>query len=366
MIANHDLLVAPQTPDFLIDPDSPSSVQKMKQMLLARALWEEVDDCYHEIGKKKGQSKEAYVASLTKDEYETFVDRAQIRVVTTASKVRALSGRVSMSSAYDVLRKNTYRTIGEKYENFRDFLKAKLDEDDPQSSSTYEATFLLELIQSFESMGKGGIADKIFANKFVYGKLVTQIPEIRKKQNALVYAQKAFADLVGEIEDKQKTLRKEKSDARVRGEPEKVLKGYDDEIAVLEAKKAEESRKFSDVGKGLQADLTATAFAAVQLAGSNVPRAEVAQLLPAAAKVQLQKMGLKPEEVSSDYREEKPEQAKPKAYTVHLPRTVLFVFETNTRQSALVSKLLGEMFDLHLGELEEAIELLSKHRKKGA
>ena len=353
-----DLLIEPQLPEYLIDPDDRASLAKMREALMARAQWEEIKDA----AKRHKLPMDRFIETLSPDEIKLFGEHAYIRALVTISKIRGLTGRVEMSVAYGILKKNIHRTIGE-YESVQAFLEDKLDPDDPQGSSTYEAKFLLELIQSLESMGKAGFADKIFSNKFVYGKLVSQIPALHRKQRALAAAQNMFKDLEKELEGKQNKVRKERSDARMRGEP---LKPYDEELKKLEQKKAKAGEDQKPITQRLQADLRATTAAAIELAGSDIPRADVVEKLPLVAEVYLRKEGFKPEEVSPDYRKNgsRPD-PKAKALSIHLNGETIFVLKANARQSALVTKFLSEMFDVSLGELDEGIALLSKHKKQG-
>lgn len=356
------LLEEPQLPEYLIDPNKPSSLEKMREELMARAQWEEIRD----LAKAKRIPMDQFVGSLTRDELKTFEERAYIRALVTTSHIRGLTGRVQMSVAYKILKKNIHRTHGE-FESFEEFLEAKLDPDDPFNTSNYEVKFLLELIQSFESKGKHGFADRLFANRGGYGRMVTAIPTLRRKQTALIVAQNAFTDTEKHISGKQSELRKERSNAQSRGEPERVLKQYDIQLKQLEKEKVTAAEEHKPIANRLQADLTATTAAAVELAGSAIQRAEIPAMLPKVAEVYLRKEGYNPEEVSPDYGNgHHAPQPKAKALSIHLNDKTIFVLEANARQSTLVTKFLSGMFDVSLAELDEAIRFLSKNKKKGA
>jgi hypothetical protein len=113
-------------------------------------------------------------------------------------------------------------------------------------------------------------------------------------------------------------------------------------------------------------DFIATTHAATELAGSDVPRNLIAESLPKVAQVNLKRMGLDPAKVSDEYDRSKQEKekVKPIAQTIHTKDDFLVVLKVKSRFARMVTKLLAEMFDVHLATLDEGIATLSAYKNK--
>ena len=179
---------------------------------------------------------------------------------------------------------------------------------------------------------------------------------------AVVMAKGHFADEVKQIESQKETLLTQRGEARSRGEK---VEQYDAKIKDLNKQKLSIEAKSSDVVEKLSIDLRANTAAAVELAGSAVSRDMIPNSIAKVAEVYLQREGVKPEDISSDYGKDTPQNNKPKAHSVHLNHRVIYVLDIPARSNKLITKILGETFDVGLAELDEMITLLKSYKEKG-
>lgn len=344
-------------PGLFVDPNSKTALADLRENVVQYCMWQIAS----EFAVEKEIEYTEYVSKLTSEERTKLHDMAYARALEVLDKTEDLVERTTMSVAYRVMRRNIHKALCES-DSLEEFLLEKL-ETTRSTSSINEAVFLLQLLETFELNDHPGYADKIFNNRVSYRKLVASIPYLRTRRNRLLGAKSTINETIGELDGKKAEVRKELAETQDKTAREELRKELDE----LETQAASVKHRGVKEEERLMTDLRVSTNSAFELAASSMDHSQIASALPILTRENLKKEGLKPEEISPDYSDDRKfdgNKSKPIALMANLKGAVVFTFSVKAKYAVMVQRMLETVFDVSISDLDECADLINSHREK--